>query len=91
LAFLKVLIFESIIFDETQIKECTFLNDICFAYHIEPITLADGDYELIADQAEEIPGNTGDTVENLNEGPNQSSENLDPSTLNPAQEGKPRT
>jgi hypothetical protein len=86
-----VLIFESIIFDVTQIKECAFLNDIYFAYHIEPITLADGDYELIADQVEEIPENPGDTVENLTEDPNQSSENLDPSTHNPAQEGKPRT
>jgi hypothetical protein len=86
-----MLIFESIIFDVTQIKECTFLNNICFAYHVEPITLADGDYELIADQVEESPENPGDTVENLTEDPNQSSENLNPSTLNPAQEGKPRT
>jgi hypothetical protein len=91
LAFLKVLILESIVFDVTQMKECTFLNDICLAYHVEPVTLADGDYELIADQAEDIPGNSGGTVENLTEDPNQSSENLDPSTLNPAQEGKPRT
>jgi hypothetical protein len=75
----------------TQIKECTFLNVICLAYHVEPITLADGDYELIADQAEEIPGNSGDTVENLTKVPNQDSEDLDPSTLNPTQEGKPRT
>jgi hypothetical protein len=75
----------------TQIKECTFLNVICLAYHEEPITLTDGDYELIADQAEEISGNSGDTVENLTEVPNQDSEDLDPSTLNPTQEGKPRT
>jgi hypothetical protein len=67
------------------------LNVICLAYHIEPFTLADGDYELIADQAEEIPGDSGDAVRNLTEDPNQGSENLDPSALNPTQEGKPRT
>jgi hypothetical protein len=49
------------------------------------------DYELIADQAEEIPGDSRDTVENLTEAPNQGSEDLDPSALNPTQEGKPRT
>jgi hypothetical protein len=75
----------------TQIKEYTFLNAFCFAYHIEPFTLADGDYELIANQAEETPEDSGDTVKNLTEDPNQGSEDLDPSTLNPTQEGKPRT
>jgi hypothetical protein len=75
----------------TQVKEYTFPNVICLAYHVEPFTLADGDYELIADQAEETPGDPRNTVENLTEAPNQGSENLDPTALNPTQEGKPRT
>jgi hypothetical protein len=75
----------------TQIKECTFPNVIFLAYHVEPFTLADGDYELIANQAEETPGDSGDTVKNLTEAPNQGLEDLDPTALNPTQEGKPRT
>jgi hypothetical protein len=54
-----------------QIKECTFPNDIFLAYHVEPFTLADGDYELIADQVEETSVDPGDTIENLTEAPNQ--------------------
>jgi hypothetical protein len=61
------------------------------AYHVDPTTLADGDYELIADPAEEIPANSGYAVEGLTEAPNQSSEDLDPTAPNPTQEGKPRT
>jgi hypothetical protein len=75
----------------TQIKECTFPNVICLAYHVEPFTLAGGDYELIADQVEETSVDPGDTVENLTEAPNQGSEDLDPSAPNPIPEGKPRT
>jgi hypothetical protein len=91
LTSLEILIFLNIIFDVTQIKECSFPNIICLAYHVKPITLADGDYELITDQIGETSVDPGDTVENLTEDPNQGSENLDPSTLNPTQEGKPRT
>jgi hypothetical protein len=91
LAFLEILIFLNIIFDVTQLKEHTYPNVICLAYHVEPFTLADGDHELIADQVEETSVDPGDTVENLTEDPNQGSENLDPSALNPPQEGKPRT
>jgi hypothetical protein len=72
-------------------KECTFLNFIIFAYHVEPFTLADGDYELISDQAVEVSEDPKDTAEGLTEAPNQSSENLDPTAPNPTQEGKPRT
>jgi hypothetical protein len=75
----------------TQVKEHTFPNVICLAYHVEPFTLADGDYELIADQVEETSVDPGDTIENLTEAPNQSSEDLDPSAPNPTQEGKPWT
>jgi hypothetical protein len=75
----------------TQVKEYTFPNVICLAYHVEPFTLADGDYELIADQAEETSVGSGNTVENLTEAPNQGSEDLDPSAPNPTQGGKPRT
>jgi hypothetical protein len=70
LAFLIILIFLNIIFNITQLKECTFPNVNCLAYHVEPFTLADGDYELIADQAEESPEDSGDTVKNLTEDPN---------------------
>jgi hypothetical protein len=75
----------------TQVKEYTFPNVICLAYHVEPFTLADGDYELIADQVEETSVDPGDTVENLTEIPNQGSEDPDPTAPNPTQEGKPRT
>jgi hypothetical protein len=68
-----------------------FLTLYLFAYHIEPFTLVDGDYELIADQVEETSADPGDTVENLTEAPNQGSEDLDPSASNSTQEGKPRT
>jgi hypothetical protein len=72
-------------------KECAFLNFYILAYLIDSSTLADGDYELIADQAVEIPTDSEDAVESLTEVPNQSSENLDPTAPNPMQEGKPRT
>jgi hypothetical protein len=54
-------------------------------------TLADGDYELISDQAAEVSEDPESTVEGLTETPNQSSENLDTTAPNPTQEGKPRT
>jgi hypothetical protein len=60
-----------------------------FAYHVDSTFLADGDYELISDQAVEIPGDLENAVEGLTEVPNQSSENTN--CLNPVQEGKPRT
>jgi hypothetical protein len=62
-----------------------------FAYHIDSTTLADGDYELIPDQAVEISEDPRNVVEILTEGPNQSSENFDTPAPNHTQEGKPRT
>jgi hypothetical protein len=62
-----------------------------FAYHIDSTTLADGDYELIPEQEVELSEDPGNTVENLTEAPNQSSENFDTPAPNPTQEGKPRT
>jgi hypothetical protein len=62
-----------------------------FAYHIDSTTLADGDYELISDQAVEVSKDPKSVVEGLTEAPNQSSENFDTTTPNPTQEGKPRT
>jgi hypothetical protein len=62
-----------------------------FAYHVDSATLADGDYELIPEQGVESSEDPGNTVGNLTEAPNQSSENLDTPTPNPTQEGKPRT
>jgi hypothetical protein len=58
---------------------------------VDPTTLADGDYELISDEAVEVPEDPENTVEGLTEAPNQSSENLDTTAPNPTQEGKPRT
>jgi hypothetical protein len=72
-------------------KECAFLHFYILAYHVDSTTLADGDYELIADQAVEIPADPGDTVESLTEVSNQSLENPDTTAPNPTQEGKPRT
>jgi hypothetical protein len=62
-----------------------------FAYHVDPATLADGDYELISDQTVEVPEDPENAVEGLTEAPNQRSKNFDTSAPNPAQEGKPRT
>jgi hypothetical protein len=62
-----------------------------FAYHVDSTTLADGDYEVIPEQGVESAEDPENAVEGLTEGPNQSSENLDTTAPNPAQEGKPRT
>jgi hypothetical protein len=51
-----------------------------FAYHVDSMTLADGDYELIPDQEVEVSEDPGNTVGNLTEAPNQSSENFDTTT-----------
>jgi hypothetical protein len=61
------------------------------AYHVDSTTLADGNYELISDQAIKVSEGPESTVEGLTEAPNQSSENFDTSAPNPMQEGKPRT
>jgi hypothetical protein len=66
------------------------LNFYILAYHVDSTTLADGDYELIADQAVEIPADPEDAIEGLTEAPNQSSANPDTTAPNPTQEGKPR-
>jgi hypothetical protein len=62
-----------------------------FAYHVDSTTLADGDYELIPDQEVEVSEDPGNTVGDLTEIPNQSSENLDTTAPNLTQEDKPRT
>jgi hypothetical protein len=62
-----------------------------FAYHVDSTTLADGDYELILNQAVEASEDPGNTAEGLTEAPNQSSENFNTTASNPTQEGKPRT
>jgi hypothetical protein len=62
-----------------------------FAYHVDSTILADGDYELIPDQEVEVSEDPGNTVGNLTEAPNQSSENFNTTAPNPTQEGKPRT
>jgi hypothetical protein len=62
-----------------------------FAYHVDSTTLADGDYELISDQAVKVPEYPENAIEGLTEAPNQSLENFDSTVPNPTQEGKPRT
>jgi hypothetical protein len=62
-----------------------------FAHHVDSTTLADGDYKLILGQGEESTEEPENAVEGLTEAPNQSSDNFDPTPLNPTQEGKPRT
>jgi hypothetical protein len=44
-----------------------------FAYHVDSTSLANGDYELIPDQAIGVSEDTKDTIEDLTEVPNQSS------------------
>jgi hypothetical protein len=46
---------------------------------------------VIPEQGAEPAEDPGNAVEGLTEAPNQSSENFDPTALNPIQEGKPRT
>jgi hypothetical protein len=62
-----------------------------YAYHVDSTALANGDYELILEQEVETVEDPGNVVEGLTEAPNQSSDNFDPTTPNPTQEGKPRT
>jgi hypothetical protein len=62
-----------------------------FAYHVDPTTLTDGDYELIPEQGVESAEDPRNTVGDLTEAPNQSSENFDTPAPNPTQEGKPWT
>jgi hypothetical protein len=62
-----------------------------FAYHAGLTTLADGDYELILEQGVESAEDPENTIGDLTEAPNQSSDNLDTTAPNPTQEGKPRT
>jgi hypothetical protein len=61
------------------------------ASRIDSTALADGDYELVLEQGVESAEDPGNVVEGLIEAPNQSSDNFDPTTPNPTQEGKPRT
>jgi hypothetical protein len=60
------------------------------AYHVEPMTLDDGDYELILEQDQGFSEDPVNVVETITEAPNQSSEIRDTPAPNPAQEGKPR-
>jgi hypothetical protein len=62
-----------------------------FAYHVDSITLADGDYEVVLEQGVESTEDPTNIIEGLTEAPNQSLDNFDPTAPNPTQEGKPRT
>jgi hypothetical protein len=67
------------------------LSNYIFAYRIDSITLADGDYELIPESGVEISEDPGNVVGNLTKAPNRSSENLDTPAPNPTHKGKPWT
>jgi hypothetical protein len=62
-----------------------------YASHVDSTALADGDYELVLEQGVESAEDPRNVVEGLTKAPNQSSDNFDPTTPNPTQEGKPRT
>jgi hypothetical protein len=64
-----------------------------FAYHVDSITLTDGDYQLIPEPEEGISEDPGNVNGNLTEAPNPGSESfsVDISNPSPASEGKPRT
>jgi hypothetical protein len=62
-----------------------------FAYHVDSTTLADVNYELILEQGVEAAEDPENTIEDLTETPNKSSENFDTPAPNLTQEGKPRT
>jgi hypothetical protein len=60
-----------------------------FAYHVDSTTLADGDYKLIPAQEVEVLEDPGNTVGELTEVPNQSSENLDTTAPTPLKKASP--
>jgi hypothetical protein len=62
-----------------------------FAYYVESMTLDNGDYDLVVEQDQELSEDPTTVTKDLTEAPNQSSENLDTTTPNLTQEGKPRT
>jgi hypothetical protein len=64
-----------------------------FAYHIDSIALADGDYQLISEPEGDISEDPGNIIGDLTEAPNPGSETfcVDISDPNPTSEGKPRT
>jgi hypothetical protein len=59
------------------------------AYHIDSTIFADGNYELISDQAGEVPEDPESAVEGLTEDPNQSSEDTNTTAPNPCKKASP--
>jgi hypothetical protein len=68
-------------------------STVMFAYHIDLITLADGDYQLIPEPEGDISEDPGNIIRDLTEAPNPGSEtfSVDISDPSPTSEGKPRT
>jgi hypothetical protein len=64
-----------------------------FAYHVDSMTLANGDYQLIPERDEGISEDPGNVTGDLIEAPNPGSESfsVDISNPSPTSEGKPRT
>jgi hypothetical protein len=60
-----------------------------FPYHVDSTTLADGDYELIPEQGVESAEDPGNTIEDLTEAPNQSSEHFDTTGPTPRKKASP--
>jgi hypothetical protein len=61
------------------------------AYHIDSITLADGDYQLIPELEGGYSEDPGNFVAELSEALYQSSEDLNFTDFSPTSKGKPRT
>jgi hypothetical protein len=61
------------------------------AYHIDPTTLADGDYQLIPEPEGGYSEDPGNFVAELSEALNQSSEDLNFTDFSPTSKGKPWT
>jgi hypothetical protein len=68
-------------------------STVMFAYHIDSITLADGDYQLIPELEGEISEDPGNVIGDITEALNPGSEtfSIDISDPSPTSEGKPRT
>jgi hypothetical protein len=64
-----------------------------FAYHIDSITLADGDYQLIPEPEGDNSEDLGNIIGDITKAPNPGSGsfNIDISDPNPTNEAKPRT
>jgi hypothetical protein len=68
-------------------------STVMFAYHIDSITLADEDYQLIPEPEGNISEDPGNVIGDITEAPNPGLKtfSIDISDPSPTSEGKPRT